>query len=69
VKADSSVRICGDFKLTINRACKLDHYPIPRDQDVFITVFGGQTFSKLSMCSCTDEDPGNDVRLVARHGC
>jgi len=30
LKADKkSVRICGDYKLTVNRACKLDHYPIP----------------------------------------
>ena len=24
------VRICGDFKLTINQVFKLDRYPIPR---------------------------------------
>ena len=36
VKSDKSlVSICGDFKLTINKASKLDQYPIPRIEDLF----------------------------------
>ena len=31
VKSDGkSLQICGDFKLTVNQASKLDRYPIPR---------------------------------------
>ena len=31
LKADGkSVRLCGDFKVTINQASKLDRYPIPK---------------------------------------
>ena len=30
-----SVRICGDFRITINPVFKLDHYPIPRVEDLF----------------------------------
>ena len=30
----TSVRICGDFKLTVNRVSKLDRYPIPRIEDL-----------------------------------
>ena len=30
----SSVCICGDFKLTVNKASKLDQYPIPRMKDL-----------------------------------
>ena len=29
------VRICGDFKLTVNLASKLDRYPIPKIEDLF----------------------------------
>ncbi|CAC5397747.1 unnamed protein product [Mytilus coruscus] len=29
VKPDKSVRICGDYKVTINQVSKLDNYPIP----------------------------------------
>ena len=35
VKSDkSSVRICGDFKLTVNKASKLDQCQIPRIEDL-----------------------------------
>ena len=33
VKRDGSVRICGDYKLTVNRAARLDTYPAPRIDD------------------------------------
>ena len=50
VKSDkSSVRICGDFKLTVNKASKLDQYPIPRIEDLFATLNVGKTFTKLDM--------------------
>ena len=50
LKADkNSVRICGDYKLTVNRACKLDNYPIPRVEDLFATLSGGKLFTKLDL--------------------
>ena len=52
VKSDkSSVCICGDFKLTVNKTSKLDKYPIPRIEDLFTTLNGGKTFTftKLDM--------------------
>lgn len=29
VKSDGKVRICGDYKVTINQSAKIDKYPIP----------------------------------------
>ena len=29
IKSDGSVRICGDYKVTVNQAAKVDQYPIP----------------------------------------
>ncbi len=50
LKSDKqSVRICGDYKLTVNRACKLDSYPIPRVEDLFATLAGGKVFTKLDL--------------------
>ena len=50
LKADKkSVRICGDFKQTVNRAAKLDRYPIPKIEDLFASLSGGQKFSKLDL--------------------
>ncbi len=50
VKSDqSSVRICGDYKLTVNQVAKPDCYPIPRIEDMFVSLSGGQKFTKLDM--------------------
>ena len=43
------VRICGDFKQTINKVAKLDRYPIRRVQDLFAKIGGGKTFTKLDL--------------------
>ena len=49
VKRDGSVRICGDYKVTVNQVAKLDKYPIPRIEDLFASLSGGQKFSKLDL--------------------
>ena len=48
-KEDKSMRLCGDFKQTINRASKLDRYPIPRIEDLFARLTGGKKFTKLDI--------------------
>ena len=50
LKSDKkSLRICGDFKMTVNSASKLDAYPIPRIEDLFARLSGGVCFSKLDL--------------------
>ena len=49
VKSDSSVRICGDYKVTVNRVAKLDVYPLPRIKDLFASLTGGKKFSKFDL--------------------
>ena len=50
LKSDKeSLRLCGDYKLTVNQAAKLDQYPIPRVEDLFSALSGGKSFSKLDM--------------------
>lgn len=49
VKPDKSIRICGDYKLTINQASKLDRYPIPHIDDLFASLSGGKMFTKLDL--------------------
>ena len=31
----NTVRICGDFSVTVNPVSKLDRYPIPKVEDLF----------------------------------
>ena len=52
----SSVRICGDFKVTVNKASKLDRYPIRRVEVLFASLAGGQTFTKLDFESSLPAD-------------
>ena len=49
VKGDGSVRICGDFKSTLNPVLDVDRYPIPKIEDLFSKLSHGVKFSKLDL--------------------
>ena len=49
MKPDGSVRICGDYKVTVNQVAEPDSYPIPWIDYLFASLAGGQTFSKLDL--------------------
>ena len=48
-KQDETVRICGDYKLTVNKVSKLDAYPIPKLDDLYTKLSGGETFTELDL--------------------
>ena len=50
VKSNGNIRICGDFRTTVNLATKTENYPIPKIEDIYSTLSGGSVFSKLD-CS------------------
>ena len=60
VKEDKSIRICGDYRVTVNQAVKLDNYPIPKADDLFATLNGANTFSKLDMSQAYQQIPLED---------
>lgn len=49
LKQNGKVRLCGDFKVTINQACQGDSYPLPRVDELLANLSGGRYFSKLDM--------------------
>ena len=49
MKSDGTVRVCGDYKLTVNKVSKLDGYPIPKLDDMNTKLVGGQTFTELDL--------------------
>ena len=50
-KQDGSIRICGDYKLTVNQGLDVDKYPLPTPNELFACLAGGKKFTKLDM-SC-----------------
>ena len=68
-----SVRICGDFKQTVNKASPLDKYPIPKIEDLFSQLAGGQKFAKLDMSQayqqiCLDDESKKYVVINTSKG-
>lgn len=49
VKPDGSIRICGDYKVTLNKYLDVDRYPVPRIQDVLSNFKPGKRFCKLDL--------------------
>ena len=72
LKSDrKSIRICGDYKLTANRASRLEQYPIPKVADMFSTLAGGITFTKLDMSQAYQQlaldDSSKEVVTINTH--
>ena len=49
LKPDETVRICGDFKLTINPYLDVPEYPMPNPEELFTKLNGGELFTKLDL--------------------
>lgn len=49
IKKDGQVRLCADYKVTINKFIMDDNYPIPRIEDLFARLSGGKFFATLDI--------------------
>ena len=50
-KRDGSLRICGDYKVTINPFLQVDEYPLPKPSDIMACLTGGKRFNKMDLMS------------------
>jgi len=57
VKRDGSIRICGDYKLTINQVAQVDTYPLPLVQDILASLANGKSFTKLDLAHAYQQLP------------
>ena len=48
-KANGGIRICGDFKVSVNRHLHVQKYPMPSCNEVFQKLAGGHRFRKLDL--------------------
>ena len=49
VKPDGGVRICGDYKVTVNSTLEVDQHPLPNPEELFVALSGGEKFTKLHL--------------------
>ena len=54
-KGDGRIRLCSDYKVTINPMLEIDKYPLPKPDDIFAMLAGGKYFSKIDTCISTIE--------------
>ncbi|XP_037521015.1 uncharacterized protein LOC119397663 [Rhipicephalus sanguineus] len=48
-KKNGTLRLCGDYRSTVNLATKASSYPLPTPEEVFSTLRGGKIFSTLDL--------------------
>lgn len=48
-KPDGSIRLCGDYKLTLNPHLEVDHFPLPHIEEILDTLKNGEYFCELDL--------------------
>ena len=48
-KKDKMVRICGDYKITLNQMIDMDRYSLLTEEDIFATLAGAKQFTTLDL--------------------
>ena len=65
------IRICGDYKITVNSVAPLDNYPIPNTNEQLATLAGGSKFSKIDLSQAYQQveldDASKELLTVNTH--
>ena len=48
-KSDKTLRICGNYKRTLNMVLDTKQYPLPTAEECFYAMKGGEKFSKIDI--------------------
>ena len=48
-KPEGNIRLCGDYKVTINPQLEVDQYPLLKPGNIFATLSVGKWFSKIDL--------------------
>ena len=49
VKPTGAIRLCGDYKVSVNPHLEVNKYPLPHPEEIFTTLNGGEKFTKLDL--------------------
>lgn len=55
MKPSGDLRICGDYKVTVNQHLVDVKYPLPRIEEMFAALQGGQLFTKLDLSNAYNQ--------------
>ena len=72
-KKDGSLRICGDYKVSINPYMEVDQHPLPNPTELMVKLTGGRKFTKLDLSAAytqmlLDEDSTKLVTVNTHKG-
>ena len=56
-KLNGIVRLCGDYKTMVNPLLKVEQHPIPAPQELFLSLSGGEKFSRLDLVNVYQQMP------------
>jgi hypothetical protein len=54
---DGSIRLCGDYKVTINKMLVMDRYPVPRVNELLSMFQGATKCCTLDLCQAYQQLP------------
>jgi len=49
IKKNGSIRICGDYSVTLNPKLRVDEHPLPTPDELLASMAGGKIFSKIDL--------------------
>lgn len=57
LKSEAEVRLCGDYKITVNKYLKVNHHPLSRPEAMFNTLRGTAVYTKLDLSEAFQQYP------------
>ena len=69
-KKDGRVRLCGDYKVSVNRSLHVDQHPLPTPEELFSALTGGQQFSTLDLSAYQQsllEPSSRELTTISTH--
>lgn len=55
LKEDGKVKIAGDFSQTLNKDLEIEKYPMPRIEEVFSKLGGGEKYTKIDLSNAYNQ--------------